>query len=96
MGKKRAPAKVPAHLTPQLKEIWKEIAPTLYIDTPPAVIEAICSQVKTMRDARALIEKDGVVVTDGKNNAVEHPAIAIEQRTLKHISELNKTWAIAD
>lgn len=69
---------------------------TLYTDTPPAVVEAICTQVKTMRDARVLIEKDGVVVTDGKNNAVEHPAIAIEQKTLKHISDLNKTWAISD
>lgn len=96
MAKKRAAAKVPVHLTPGLKEIWKEIVPTLYVDTPPAVVDAICTQVKTMRDARALIEKDGVVVTDGKNNAVEHPAIAIEQKTLKHISDLNKVWAISD
>lgn len=96
MSKSFAASKVPVHLTPELKEIWREVVPTLYGDTPPAVIEAICGQIKTMRDARALVEKDGLVVTDGKNNAVEHPAIAIEQRTLKHISELNKTWAIAD
>lgn len=85
---------IPAHLTPALRAIWDEVIQTVYDDTPPAVVESLCTQIKTMRDARALIEKDGIIVTDGKNNAVEHPALAIERATMKAISEMNKVWAV--
>lgn len=96
MSEKRAATKMPDNLIEPLKSIWTQIAPTLASNTPPAVIEAICTQIKTFRDARALIEKDGIVVTDARNNAVEHPALMIERAALKLISDLNKTWAISD
>lgn len=88
--------KPPARLSPKLKAIWKEIEPTLYADTPPTIVEAICAQVKTLRDARELIEKDGLIVQDGRNNAVEHPAIATERNAMRQLSELNKEWAIKE
>jgi len=94
MSERRAATEIPAHLSEPLKSIRRQILPTLSSNTPPAVIESICAQIKTLRDARALIERDGIVVNDARNNAVEHPALSIERAALKLVSDLNKTWAI--
>lgn len=86
----------PPHLSERLSAIWDEIEPTLFADTPASVVEALCTQVKTLRDAREKIESDGVIVVDAKNNAVEHPACATERAALKIISDLNKVWSAMD
>ena len=88
--------KPPKHLGPELIAIWREVEPTLYGDTPLSMVEAICSQLRTLRGARALIEKDGLVVMDGKNIAMEHPALAIERNAIKQLAELNGKWAVTD
>lgn len=88
--------KPPKHLTKEMSDLWREVEPTLYADTPPAMIEAVCSQLRTLRRARELIEADGLVVMDGKNIAMEHPALAIERNAIKQLAELNGKWAVTD
>lgn len=96
MPKKKKPAAdpKPSHLSEALAAILREIEQTLVPDTPPAVKEALAIQVKTMRDARRAIEEDGLVVRDAKNNAVEHPALAIERAAAKTIDTINREWAL--
>lgn len=60
--------------------------------TPTAIIEAIRSQIKTMRDARELIDKDGVMVCDAKKNPIAHPCLAIEREAQAHLARLLKEW----
>ena len=86
----------PESLTGELAEIWDELAPTLRTDAPPPVIEALCSQVSTLRKCRKLVATDGVIVRDGKNNPIEHPALGVERSALKQIATLTAKWRKSD
>ena len=85
--------KPPKHLSKPLAAIWSELAPTLTEFAPLSIIEALAVQTKTLRDARAAIDADGLIVRDVKQNAVEHPALAIERAAIAQIHQLNKEWA---
>lgn len=86
--------KPPAHLSDELKRIWKEVRPTLGDDTPPSVVETLCQQVQQIRSAQASIERDGQIVRDAKDNAAPHPALQIQRDAAKTIDQINKTWAL--
>ncbi len=86
----------PAHLSPKRAKIWREVEPTLFEDAPPAIMEALAVQMKTARAARELIDADGLIVTDGKNNTVDHPAIGAERAAIKQIDALLKSWGLDD
>jgi len=60
--------------------------------TPAALVESMASQLRVMREARRLIETDGVMVRDGKQNPVEHPCLAVERAAQKALSELMRQW----
>lgn len=79
-------------MTLEISEIITELE-----DTPEAramtrpELEALAGQIARLRDAQARIDKDGLIVQDGKSNPIEHPAIAIE---LKAQDEIRK-WGQA-
>lgn len=84
--------KPPKHLSDELKAIWNEILPSYDEGTPPIILETICSLIQTLRQSRILIKKDGVIVRDGKNNAVEHPALGTERATITKINDMTRKW----
>jgi len=77
----------PVNLDPELHEIWEEMAEQVAPRAPDLAIEALCRQVALMRDAAGRIQKEGAIVVDGKGNAVQHPAIAIEREAGKQVRE---------
>jgi len=80
------------HMSEELREICDEVTPTLQPNTPPAVIEALAIQIQTLRAARRLIDGDGLIVTDGKSNAVAHPALAVERAATTQITDMQRRW----
>jgi hypothetical protein len=70
------------------EEIRGQVAP----GTPAALVEAMAAQLRTMREARQLIEADGVMVRDGKQNPIEHPCLAVERAAQKALNELMRPW----
>lgn len=71
-----------------LEEIRAQCVPA----TPPALLEAMAGQLKTMREARRLVEVDGVMVRDGKQNPIEHPCLAVERAAQKALNDLMRFW----
>lgn len=69
----------PARLCPEVSAIWDEIAPTVRSAIGETGLEALCTQIRRMRDAGERIEAEGLVVADLRGNSVPHPAIVIEK-----------------
>lgn len=69
---------VPVHLSPEVAEVWVELAPTSPRRGPD--FEAYCAQVARVRDAQRRISSDGLVVADAKGVPVPHPALEIERK----------------
>lgn len=42
-------------------------------------LEAVAGQIARLRDAQERIAREGLIVPDGKQNPVPHPALAIER-----------------
>lgn len=82
----------PEPLDSTLHAIWQEVADDLKDKTPAAIVESICTQIKAMRDIRALIDTDGVMVRDGKNNPVPHPGLQMERDAQKHLAAMMNMW----
>jgi len=61
-------------------------------ETPAPLLEAMASQVAAMREARRLIDADGVMVRDGKQNPIPHPCLEIERHAQKALNELMRAW----
>jgi hypothetical protein len=61
-------------------------------ETPEPLLEAMASQLVAMRQARALVEADGVMVRDGKQNPIAHPCLDLERQAQKQLAELMRGW----
>jgi hypothetical protein len=61
------------------EEVTCDVAPR----TPYAIMEAIAIQIRTAREARKRIEREGSVVRDMKGSVIPHPAVAIEAAAMK-------------
>lgn len=61
-------------------------------ETPEPLVEAMASQVDAMRQARALVDQDGVMVRDGKQNPIPHPCLELERQAQKTLNELMRGW----
>ena len=77
------PTSLPADAT----EVWREIITANglvgTIDRP--ALEAYCTLVSRLRQARARVEEEGMVVTDPRGHVVPHPALLIERQTAEQI-----------
>lgn len=72
-------------------QAWDELASRWPDDLPMptgAAFEAWLGQVARMRQAQALIAKDGPIVADARGNPIPHPALAIEKAAQAEI----RTW----
>ena len=57
-------------------------------DTPTGVIEQIAKQLKRCDEASNRIDAEGIVVRDMKGSVIKHPAIEIEIKAGKIVTEL--------
>ena len=71
-------------------EIKAEVRASVDVMTPSVIVEAIATQLKTARDARARIEEEGTVVRDMGGRVIPHPAIKIEADAIKLYADLIK------
>ena len=70
----------------------KEVRASVLADTPAPLVEAMASQVDAMRQARALVDADGVMVRDGKQNPIPHPCLELERQAQRALNELMRGW----
>ena len=73
-------------------EAMKEVRASVLADTPPPLLEAMASQVDAMRQARTLVDADGVMVRDGKQNPIPHPCLELERQAQRALNELMRGW----
>ena len=73
-------------------EAMKEVRASVLADTPAPLLEAMASQVDAMRQARALVDTDGVMVRDGKQNPIPHPCLDLERQAQRALNELMRGW----
>jgi len=70
----------------------EEVRASCVPETPSPLLEAMASQLLAMRQARALVEADGVMVRDGKQNPIAHPCLDLERQAQKQLAELMRGW----
>lgn len=76
---------VPKSLTGAAKEAWPEVCD---LDAPVHVLEALAVQIARLRDARARIDEEGLIIEGDKGKPVEHPALAIERAAQTEIRRI--------
>lgn len=78
---------VPQHLPADVAAIWLEVVTDH--DDPDFIVghelEAYCGAVARLRDAQRRISEEGMIVPDGKQNPIPHPALAIERASMEQL-----------
>jgi len=69
-----------------------EIREAVLSGCPEPLVEAMAAQLRAMRQARALVESDGVMVRDGKQNPVAHPCLELERQAQRQLNDLMRSW----
>lgn len=69
-----------------------EVAASCVPETPRPLLEAMAAQLDAMRQARALVAVDGVLVRNAKQDPIEHPALALERQAQRALNELMRGW----
>lgn len=69
-----------------------EVAVACMAETPAVLLEAMAAQLVAMREARRLVEVDGVMVRDGKQNPISHPCLELERQAQRQLAELMRGW----
>lgn len=81
------PLEPPAALPEAARDVWAEIVATndLAGTVDRSALEAFCTLVARMREARQRVEEEGMVVTDPRGRVIPHPALEIERRASEQI-----------
>lgn len=58
------------------------------IRTPESIIEAIATIIDRRDECKRRIDTEGIVVRDLKGSVIAHPAIKIEQESIKMLDDL--------
>lgn len=66
----------------------KSLKYKLRASTPELIYDLIDNQIKIAEESRKRINKEGIVVRDLKGSVIPHPAIKIEQESIKIISDM--------
>lgn len=92
MSKRPTPAPArntapPADLPETAADVWREIMDTndLAGTVDRAALEAFCTLMARMREARKRVEDEGMVVKDPRGRVVPHPALAVERQAAEQI-----------
>mgnify|MGYP001173876165 FL=1 len=73
--------KAPKHLKTAAKRMWERLQADFCIDDSAGLclLEAACSAYQLSEDARELVRREGLTVTDRFGQARPHPGCAIER-----------------
>jgi hypothetical protein len=75
----------PDHVDDGVKAVWLEIVAAH--PRPETIVgpelETYCAQIAIIRDCRAQVAREGVLVEDRNGKPVPHPMLAVERETLK-------------
>jgi hypothetical protein len=71
---------------------FEEIKGACVAGTPRPLLEAMAAQLVAMREARRLVDADGVMVRDGKQNPIAHPCLELERQAQRQLAELMRGW----
>ena len=99
IGARKAP-KMPATPPEEAKRAWRQIVPLLdgakevrEADLPE--LEALCTAVARMRQARKALKKHGSLFTTGSTGQlVEHPALKVERDAMKEIARFGERFGL--
>lgn len=69
-----------------------EVRASCVAETPEPLLEAMAAQLQAMRQARELVNVDGVLVRNAKQDPIEHPALALERQAQRALNELMRGW----
>lgn len=77
----------PTHLPESAADVWREIMETndLAGTVDRAALEAFCTLMARMREARKRVEDEGMVVKDPRGRVVPHPALAVERQAAEQV-----------
>jgi P27 family predicted phage terminase small subunit len=83
---------MPRDLTPRMQTAWRAIvrdldAASLLDRADWAVVEALAVAVGRAREARVIVNRDGVLATNSQRQ-VAHPALGIEERAWREVRQL--------
>jgi P27 family predicted phage terminase small subunit len=71
----------PSHLTPEARAWYRELTAEYGIADPAGrlLLQTSCEAFDRMREAQALLERDGAVLPDRWGQMKPHPAVAVER-----------------
>lgn len=77
----------PESLPEAAAEVWREIVASndLAGTVDRSALEAFCTLVARLREARRRVEDEGMVVKDPRGRVVPHPALAVERQAAEQI-----------
>lgn len=83
----REPLDPPEGLPEAAADVWREIVASndLAGTVDRAALEAFCTLMARLRDARARVAEEGMVVTDPRGRVIPHPALTVERQTAEQI-----------
>lgn len=89
------PIEPPDHLPEEVATVWREIVASndLAGTVDRSALEAFSSLLARLRQARARIEEEGMVVTDTRGKVVPHPALALERDLAEDIRKWGDRFA---
>jgi len=84
----------PKHVSAEVKGWWRKIVATWELDDASLlVLEGACECFDRMRQAQAVIAKEGIVIRDRFEQLKPHPATVVERDAkaglLRHLKALN-------
>ena len=83
----------PDNLTTEQKAIFAEVLPYLEDSTPPQIVETIAATLGRIREARAILARESLVIVSHNGQKVSHPALKIEVLATKTLDLLMGNWA---
>ena len=83
----------PDNLTAAQKVIFAEFLPYLEDSTPPQIVETIAATLGRIREARAILARESLVIVSHNGQKISHPALKIEVLATKTLDLLMGNWA---
>jgi P27 family predicted phage terminase small subunit len=72
----------PNHLSKESKQIWSEIVKGWEIlESDFTVLRIALESFDRLQEARRVIDKEGMILVDGKGKKYAHPALAVEKES---------------
>ncbi|RZU61751.1 terminase small subunit [Zhihengliuella halotolerans] len=85
----------PSEMPEAVRAVWEEFVETNELPEriDRAALEAFCTLVARMREARTRVEDEGMVVQDSRGKVVPHPALAVERELAEDVRKWGDRFA---